>query len=76
LNLFVCGARMYGMTAKERVLEHLPGWSEEQARRALQAAEEKPERSGAADEAPIPTLEESFEILGSIDFPPREDAWR
>jgi hypothetical protein len=47
------------MTAKERVLEQLPGWSEEQAGRvlravegwseeqlqhALKAAEEKPER--------------------------------
>jgi hypothetical protein len=27
------------MTAKERVLEHLPRWSEEQAERALLAAE-------------------------------------
>jgi multidrug resistance efflux pump len=27
------------MTAKEKVLEHAPRWSEEQAERALQAAE-------------------------------------
>ena len=63
----------------ERAREELQaaeGWSEEQAQHALQAVEEERERSGAIEERPIPTLEESFEILGIIDFPPREDAWR
>ena len=32
--------------------------------------------NGAADEGPIPTLEESIAILASVEFPPREDAWR
>jgi hypothetical protein len=31
------------MTAKERLLEQAPNWSEEQARRALRAAEVVPE---------------------------------
>jgi hypothetical protein len=27
------------------------------------------------DEAPVPTLQEVFEIFASVDFLPREDAW-
>jgi hypothetical protein len=70
------------MKAKQPVREHLPRWSEEQAQRALQAAEEDPEPNGAVEpahvgeEGPIPPLEESIDILASFDFLPREDAWR
>jgi hypothetical protein len=70
------------MTAKRLVREHLPSWSEEQAQRALQAAEDNPKPNGvveptdAGEEGPIPTLEESIAILASFDFLPREDAWR
>ena len=32
--------------------------------------------SQPADEGPVPTLEESIAILASVEFPPREDAWR
>ncbi len=50
------------------------------AQRALQAAEEESERSGAGatvlEEDARPTFEESLDILASVDFPPREDAWR
>jgi hypothetical protein len=36
-------ARLESMTAKERLLEQAPNWSEEQARRALRAAGVVPE---------------------------------
>ena len=36
------GAAIHSMTAKEKVLQHLPRWSEEQAERALLAAESEP----------------------------------
>ncbi len=65
--------------SKQLVKERLPRWSEEQAQRALQAAEE-PEPNGTGDEGvsgdPIPTLEEVFAVFSSVDFPPHEDAWR
>jgi hypothetical protein len=31
---------------------------------------------GTVEEEQIPTLEESIAILASVDFPPREEAWR
>jgi hypothetical protein len=76
------GGTIGGMTAKQLVREHLPSWSEEQAQRALQAAEDDPEPNGAVEptdageEGPIPTLEESIAMLAGIEFLPREDAWR
>ena len=68
------------MTAKQLVQERLPRWSEEQAQRALEAAEES-EPSGAVDEGDSgPTFEERLaklaETFASMDFLPREDAWR
>jgi hypothetical protein len=77
------------MTAKELVLEKAPNWTEEQAAAALRAAGPElqltvedtrvasSEPNGVSDEEEqIPTFEESIAILASIDFPPREDAWR
>jgi hypothetical protein len=63
------------MTAKQLVQERLPRWSEEQAQRALQAAEEQSEPNGADDEGRIHALQEVFETFASMDFLPREDAW-
>jgi hypothetical protein len=61
-------------------LQAAEGWSEEQAQHAPQAAEEEPEPNGEGatvlEEDSRPTFEESLDILASIDFPPREDAWR
>ena len=37
------------MTAKERVLKELPGWSEEQLQHALQEAEKKKSEPSDAD---------------------------
>jgi hypothetical protein len=34
------------MTSEERLLEQLPGWSEEQLEHTLQQAEEESQRSG------------------------------
>ena len=71
------------MATKERIIElvvSLPDTPETESR--LDDIEHKLEPNGAGaseepvEEGPIPTLEESFEILGSVDFPPREDAWR
>jgi len=76
------GGTIGGMTAKQLVREHLPSWSEEQAQRALQAAEaEAKSERGAAGDAVLeddsgPTFEERLAKLASFDFLPREDAWR
>lgn len=47
-------ATIHSMTAKEKVLQHLPRWSEEQAERALLAAESEPKDPVLAllDDAP------------------------
>jgi len=63
---------MCGMTAKERVLEHLPGWSEEQARRALRAvegwSEEQLQRAlQAAEETGATMATHGEQTIGEID---------
>jgi hypothetical protein len=65
------------MATKERIhqlVDSLPDTSETEVR--LDAIAEDIERNGTDDEGPIPTLEEAFKIFASVDFPPREDAWR
>jgi hypothetical protein len=69
------------MATKERVIqliESLPDTPETEVR--LDAIEEDLEPNGRDDPddeaGPVPTLEESIAILASVDFPPREDAWR
>ncbi len=58
-----------------RLLDELP---EDEVPDALEYIASRGTKSAADaddDEVPIPTLEESIEILASIDFPPREEAW-
>jgi len=82
-------ARMRGMATKERIhqlVDSLPDTPETEQRLDVIEDELEPNGAsepngavppnGAADEGPIPTLEESIAILASVEFPPREDAWR
>ena len=65
------------MTTKERVIQlidSLPDTRETELQ--LEAIAEQIEPNGTGDEGPIPTLADAFEIFASVDFPPREDAWR
>jgi hypothetical protein len=72
---------MRGMATKERLhelIDALPDTPETELR--LDSVVQELEPNGGGDdhveEAPVPTLEESIAILASVDFPPREDAWR
>jgi hypothetical protein len=82
-KLLVAGATILGMTAKEKVLEQAPDWTEEQSAAALLAAESTSESilvednrpARPQDEARIRRLQEISERFRRIDWPPREDAW-
>jgi hypothetical protein len=77
------GATIWGMTAKEKVLEQAPDWTEEQSAAALLAAESTSESivvednrpARPQDEARIRRLQEISERFRRIDWRPREDAW-
>jgi hypothetical protein len=73
------------MATKERIhdlVDSLPDTPETELR--LDDIEHKLEPNGngggdddqPVDEGPIPTLQEVSEIFASVDFLPREDAWR
>ncbi len=65
------------MATKEHVhqlVDSLPDTPETELR--LDAIKDQLEPNGMGEDGPIPTLEEVFEIFASVDFPPREDAWR
>lgn len=65
------------MATKERIhqlVDSLPDTPETEQQ--LDAIAEQIEPNGASYDGPVPTLEESIAILASVDFPPREDAWR
>lgn len=52
------------MTAKQLVQERLPNWSEEQAQRALDAAEPKPETTGDTEFVPAHIeIQDGFAVI-------------
>jgi hypothetical protein len=73
------GARIRGMTAKEKVLERAPRWSEAQAERALLAAEDASEATvdewGDLSKLHEVSFGETMQRLAEEERAARHDPW-